>query len=75
MKTNWKLFLILLALSVFGVIAIIPYSLTLQGGLPQNLPVPLFVLLAASIIQNIVIFAVAILAVFSFLKRLDWKFP
>lgn len=62
MKTRWKLFIILLIASLFGVIAIIPYTLTLQGGLPPNLPVPPYVLLTAQVIQNLIIFALAILA-------------
>lgn len=61
MKTFWKLFIILFLASIFGIITIIPYTLTLQGGLPQNLPVPLYVFLTAQIIQNMIIFAVAIL--------------
>jgi membrane protease YdiL (CAAX protease family) len=60
MKTYWKLFIILLIGSIFGIIAIIPYTLTLQGGLPQNLPLPPYILLIAQIIQNTVLFAVAI---------------
>lgn len=75
MKTNWKLFLILLALSIFGIVAIIPYSLTLQGGLPPNLPVPLYVILTASIIQNTVIFAVAILAGLFLAKKVGLSIP
>ena len=75
MRINWKLFLILLALSIFGIIAIIPYSLTLQGGLPQNLPVPLYVLLTAQIIQNIIIFAVAIVAGLFLAKKVGLGLP
>ena len=75
MKIKWKLFLVLLILSIFGVITIIPYSLTLQGGLPQNLPVPLFVLLTAQILQNVVIFAAAILAGLFFAKKVGLNIP
>ena len=60
MKTNWKVFLVLLVLSIWGIIAIIPYSLTIQGGLPQNLPVPLYLLFSIQIIQNTILFAVVI---------------
>lgn len=61
MKTRWKLFIILLIASLFGSIAVLPYTLTLQGSLLQNLPVPLYVLLIGQILQNIVIFVFAIL--------------
>ncbi|MGZ7096518.1 MAG: CPBP family intramembrane glutamate endopeptidase, partial [Methanobacterium sp.] len=75
MKLKWKLFLILLGLSIFGLLAIIPYTLTLQGGLPQNLPVPLYVILAAQIIQNIIIFAVAIFIGLYLYKKVDLSIP
>lgn len=75
MKTNWKLFITLLIASLFGIIAIIPYSLTLTGGLPPNLPIPLYVLLTAQIIQNLVIFAVAIFAGLFFAKKVGLGLP
>ncbi|MEN6592705.1 MAG: CPBP family glutamic-type intramembrane protease [Methanobacterium sp.] len=61
MKTRWKLCIILLIASLFGSIAVLPYTLTLQGSLLQNLPVPLYVLLIGQILQNVVIFVFAIL--------------
>lgn len=75
MKTNWKLFLILLIASIFGVIAVLPYTFTLQGGLPQNLPVPLYDLLTAQIIQNAVIFAVAIFIGLNLAKKIGLGLP
>ncbi|MGZ7070389.1 MAG: CPBP family glutamic-type intramembrane protease [Methanobacterium sp.] len=67
--------MILLALSIFGIIAIIPYTLTLQGGLPQNLPVPLYVILAAQIIPNEILFAVAIFFGLYLYKKVDLSIP
>lgn len=61
MKTYWKLFIILLLACLFGTITILPYTLTLQGGLIENLPVPLYVLLTAQVIQSLIISALAIL--------------
>lgn len=60
MGKDRKLFLILLIACIFGTIAVLPYTLTLQGELLQNLPVPLYVLLAAQLIQSIVLFGLAI---------------
>ncbi|GAB4311018.1 MAG: CPBP family intramembrane metalloprotease [Methanobacteriaceae archaeon] len=60
MKTNWKLFIILLILSAIGTVFVIPYTLTLQGGLPTDLPIPAHILLIVQIIQNIVLFAIII---------------
>lgn len=59
METDRKLFLTLLIACTFGTIAVLPYTLTLQGELLQNLPVPLYVLLAAQLVQAIVLFGVA----------------
>lgn len=73
MKTNWKLFIILLIASIFGVITIIPYSLTLQGVL-LNLP-PLYVLLTATIIQNAVIFAIPIFIGLNLAKKVGLGLP
>jgi membrane protease YdiL (CAAX protease family) len=56
---RWKVYLVLLAAALLGVVTIIPYSLALQG-LPPNLPMPLEVLLLVSVLQNMVLFAVAI---------------
>lgn len=75
MKTNWKLFIILLIASIFGVMTIFPYSLTLQGISIQNLPVPLYVMLTASIIQNTVIFAVAIFIGLNLAKKVGLELP
>jgi len=49
---NWKLFWILFGASIFGVIAVIPYTLTLQADLLKELPIPLHILLPNQILQN-----------------------
>ena len=60
---NWKIFWILLAACILGVIAILPYSLALQSAaLAQvKLPMPLPLLITVQVIQNTVMFAIAIL--------------
>ena len=60
MGTDRKLFQILLIACIFGTIAVLPYTITLQGELLQDLPVPLYVLLTAQLIQAIVLFGIAI---------------
>jgi membrane protease YdiL (CAAX protease family) len=60
MGRDRKLFTILLIACIFGTISVLPYALTLQGELLQKLPVPLYVLLAAQLIQAIVLFGLAI---------------
>lgn len=55
---NWKIFFILLAACVWGVIAILPYTLELQKDILAKLPMPLWVLLPVQILQNAILFAV-----------------
>ncbi|WP_370575022.1 CPBP family intramembrane glutamic endopeptidase [Methanomethylovorans sp.] len=75
MGKDRKLFLILLIACIFGTIAVLPYTLTLQGELLQNLPVPLYVLLAAQLIQAIVLFGVAIFVGLYFAKKVGLGLP
>ncbi|OPX60262.1 MAG: CAAX amino terminal protease self- immunity [Methanobacterium sp. PtaB.Bin024] len=72
---NWKLYIILLIASIFGTIAVLPYTLTLQGGLLQNSPVPLYVILAAQIIQSMILFAVVIFIGLYLAKKVGLGLP
>ena len=66
MKTivNWKVFFILWFAAIFSVIAILPYSLSLQSNVLKNLnlPIPLPVVITLQIVQNAILFAIAIFA-------------
>ncbi|MGF7118596.1 CPBP family intramembrane glutamic endopeptidase [Methanobacterium oryzae] len=75
MKINWKLFIILLLMSIFGIIAVFPYTLTIQGSLLQNLNVNLYALLTGQIIQGTVMFAIAIFAGLYFAKKVGFGLP
>jgi len=59
---RWKIFFILLAASIAGVVAVIPYSLALQGSTLSelDLSIPTWLLISLQILQNAVMFAVAI---------------
>ena len=60
---SWKIFFILLAASIVGVVAVIPYSLAIQSSQLSelNLPIPTWLLISLQVIQNTVMFAVVIL--------------
>jgi hypothetical protein len=75
MKLNWKLFLILLALSIFGWFAVLPYTLTLQSNVLQNLPVPLYLLLTTQFIQSLILSIIAIFAGLYFAKKVGFGLP
>lgn len=55
---NWKIFFIVWIAAVIGVIAIIPYSLTLQSGALEELDLPMPLVLLISIAQNAVMFGI-----------------
>jgi membrane protease YdiL (CAAX protease family) len=60
---NWREFLILWAAGVWGVIAVLPYTLTLQAPLMEQmppLPVPLAVVIALQVVLNAVLVAIAV---------------
>ncbi|MFQ5885906.1 MAG: type II CAAX prenyl endopeptidase Rce1 family protein [Anaerolineae bacterium] len=56
----WREFFILLGAGLLGVIAVLPYTITLQGGVPKELPIPFPLLLAIGVAQNGLILALAI---------------
>jgi membrane protease YdiL (CAAX protease family) len=77
---NWKLFFVLLAGAIFGLVAIIPYSLALQGdaviaAVAEQLAMPLWALIAIQIAQQVVLFAVAIWVGMSFAKSVGLGAP
>jgi membrane protease YdiL (CAAX protease family) len=74
---NWRIFFVLWGAAVFGVIAIIPYSLELQSGVLQNLklPISLPMLITLQIIQNAVMFGVLTAAGLFFANRIGLGTP
>ncbi len=75
---NWKIFFILLAAAIFGLIAIIPYSLALQAAStrpPVPPPMPLPVLAAIQISLQALMFAVAIAIGLFFANRTGLGLP
>lgn len=72
---NWKLFGILLGASIFSIIAIIPYVLTLQANLLSKLPMPLHTLLFLQILQNVILFSIFIFVGLYLAKRVGLGMP
>lgn len=60
-KFNWKVFLTLWLASVIGIVAVLPYALTLQASVIQQITatIPLGVIIAAQLIQSILLFGAA----------------
>jgi membrane protease YdiL (CAAX protease family) len=72
---NWKIFLIVWIAAVIGVIAIIPYSLTLQSGVLAGLNLPMPLVLLISIAQNAVLFGLLTALGLFFANRIGLGLP
>ena len=74
---NWKLFLILWLAAVFGVVAVIPYILTVQSEMLQSLelPIPLSTLILLQIIQGAVLLAILTAAGLFFANKIGLGAP
>lgn len=69
------MFTILLGLSIFSVICIIPYVLTIQGEVIKEAGIPLEYLFVAQFIQSVILFSVAIILGLFFSKKVGFTLP
>ncbi len=75
-KTHYvKLFSLLLALCIFGVMAIFPYVVTVQRSVLAKIPVSLSIIFIVQLFQSIVIFALAILVGLKLYKKVGLSLP
>jgi hypothetical protein len=74
---NWKIFSTLLAASILGILAVLPYSLALQAKALASAPppMPLAILIPIQILQNAMLFALVIAAGLWAANRTDLSFP
>ena len=72
---NWKLYFVLLVASIFSVVAIMPYALTLQADILKTLPIPLPLALLLSVIQSTVLIAILLFIGLKLSKQLGLKIP
>ncbi len=76
-KFNWKVFFVLWFASIVGIVAVLPYTLTLQAPLLNSLPapVPLEVLIPIQVAQSAVLFGVTTLIGLFLAKRIGLGVP
>jgi len=76
-RSNWIIFIILLLASIFGLIAIVPYSLARQGGLPspEKLPMPVGQLILIQVGTQVALFAFAAGVGLSFARSIGLGLP
>ncbi len=75
-RFNWQVFLVLWLAAIWGVIAVIPYTLQLQSETLArlSLPVPLWILIPIQIAQSAVLLAVATgVGLVTSISRAGWK--
>lgn len=72
---NWKIFFILLSLSLFSVVCILPYILTLQGELLKSLGQPVGIIILAQLIQSLILFSLAIFLGLILIKTTGFSLP
>lgn len=73
--TNWKLYFTLLSASAFSIAAVLPYIITVQADVLKAAPIPLPVLLLASVIQGLIFFAIIIFVGLRISQKLGLQIP
>jgi membrane protease YdiL (CAAX protease family) len=74
-KINWRIFLILLGLSLLSVLAVLPYVLTLQGEILKQISIPISTIILAQFFQSAILFSIAIFFGLLLVKKIDFKLP
>ncbi len=72
---NWKLFRLLLVAGMFGFIAVLPYTLTIQEETLKELPISLPLALLLSFIQTSILLSVVIFIGLYLRKRVGFELP
>jgi membrane protease YdiL (CAAX protease family) len=72
---NWKVFLILWSAVIFGVIAVLPYTLELQRSVLEEIPISLPALIVLQVIQNTLLFGLITAAGLFFAGRVGLGTP
>ncbi|MFX0107341.1 MAG: lysostaphin resistance A-like protein [Candidatus Hodarchaeota archaeon] len=70
-----KMFLVLLVACVLSVVALLPYTLTIQGEIIALIPIPLHILLPLQILQNAILFTIFIFVGLRLSQRVGLRIP
>lgn len=74
-QISWKIFLILLGLSLISVAYVLPYVLTIQGDIIKQIKQPLGLIISAQIIQSAILFSIAIFFGLILTKKINFQLP
>ncbi len=72
---DWRIFRILLALSLISILAVLPYVLTIQGETLRQLNVSLAVLIPVQLLQSAVLFTIAIFLGLVLARKTGFRLP
>jgi membrane protease YdiL (CAAX protease family) len=72
---NWKMFFILLGLSLVSVVCVFPYILSVQGELLKKIGQPIELIFFAQLIQCLILFSIAIFLGLFFTKKINFRLP
>lgn len=72
---NWKVFFVLLTLSLLSVICIFPYVLTLQGDVLNKIGQPIAFIFVAQLLQSALLFSIVIFLGLFFTKKIHFQLP
>ena len=72
---NWKMFFVLLGLTMISIICVFPYILSVQGELLSKIGQPIEIIFFAQLIQSLILFSVAIFFGLFFAKKFNFKLP
>lgn len=73
--TNWKIFCVLLALSLLSVASVFPYALTIQGDVLRKLSYPVELVFLVQLVQSVILFSAAIFFGLFFTRKINFKLP
>ncbi len=74
-SVDWRVFFILLGLSIVSIICVIPYLITVQGETLKQIGQPLEIIFLAQLLQSLILFSVAIYFGLRFTKKIGFKLP
>ncbi len=72
---NWRIFFILLSLSLLSVLAVLPYVITLQGDTIKQLNIPISTIITAQTFQCLILFSITIFLGLFLTKKNNFKLP
>lgn len=71
----WRIFFMLLSVSIISVFAVFPYVVTLQGSLLRQVHQPLIVIFLLQLLQSIILFSIAIFIGLYLTKKVNFSLP